>query len=108
MRSYNLFGQEEAVRRSEIVAHIEFIPPNVEKINIHKADGTGFGQKIVQKILQSENQILANPTDSDISPRNYRFRFLRRDNLKGSPCYVLEIEPMRKDTNLLRRCGLPI
>src|SRR5258705_11556247 len=97
LRSYKLFGKEEAVKKSEVLAAIEFIPPNVEKFNIHKAEGTKFGEKIVRKILQSENQILANPTDSDISPRNYRFRFVREDNLKGSPCYVLEIEPLRKD-----------
>ena len=101
LRSYK-FSKAEAANKSEVVAVFEFIPPNLENFRIHKTEGTGFGEKIVRRILQSENHLLANPKDSDISPQNYRFRFVREENLKGSPCYVLEINPLRKDTNLLK------
>jgi hypothetical protein len=102
LRQYKLFTKEAAINKSEVLAAIEYVPPNVEKFRIHKAEGTAFGEKIVRKILQNENQVIGSPTDTDISPRNYGFRFVREDNLKGSRCYVLEINPLRKDTNLLR------
>jgi len=89
------------MNKSEVLAAIEFIPPNIYNFRIHKTEGSGFGEKIVRRILQSENHLLTNPKGSDISPLNYRFRFVREEKLKGSPCYVLEINPLRKDTNLL-------
>ena len=101
LRSYQ-FSKAEVINKSEVLAAIEFIPPDVETFRIHKTEGSGFGEKIVRRILQSENYLLANPKDSDISPQNYRFRFVREENLKGSPCYVLEINPLCKDTNLLK------
>ena len=102
VRAYQLFAKEEAKDKSEIRAAIEFIPPAMERFNIQKADGAGFGEKIVRRILHSESQILSNPADTDISSRNYRFRFLRQDTLKDHACYVLEINPLRRETNLLR------
>jgi hypothetical protein len=64
LRSYKVFAKEESRNKSEVVAAVEFIPPNVEKFRIHKSEGTGLGEKIVRRILQSENQILANPSDT--------------------------------------------
>jgi hypothetical protein len=102
VRSYKLFAKEPSRSKSEVVAYIAFFPPAVQTYRIQKTQGLGLGETIVRKILQSEDQLLANRSASDISTENYTFRFLREDDLNGRRCYVLEIRPLRKDVNLLR------
>jgi len=102
VRSYKLFGKDLSKSKSEVIARVAFFPPATQSYRIDKAAGMALGEKIVRKILQNENQLLADRSASDISTRNYTFRFLRQDVLNGRRCHVLEITPLRRDTNLLK------
>ena len=101
-RNYKLFGKEKQKLKSEVNADITFAPPGAERFLIRKIEGLGLGEVIVRKILESESEVLADPTTSDISKSNYAFRFVREDTLNGHACHVLEIQPLRKDVKLLR------
>jgi hypothetical protein len=102
VRIYKLFGKDLSKNKSEVIARVAFFPPATQTYRIDKAAGMALGEKIVRKILQSENQLLADRGAYDISIHNYTFRFLRQEDLNGRRCQVLEITPLRKDTNLLR------
>ena len=101
VRDYKLFGKEQQKSKSEVTAYIDYVPPDVQNFTIHKNNGVNMGEVIVRKILESEREILTNHDASDISADNYSFRFLRKDVLNRQPCYVLEMQPRRKDGKLL-------
>jgi hypothetical protein len=101
-RDYKLFGKERAKTKSQVVADISFVPPATKTYTIQKADGTGFGETIVRRMLMSEVEIAKNNTSTDFSPDNYNFRFILEENVGGRRCYVLELLPKRKDKNLLQ------
>ena len=101
-RNYKLFGKERQKTKSEVNADITFLPPGVDQYLIHKVEGLGLGEVIVRKILENESELLADPSASEISMANYNFRLIREATLKGRPCYVLAIQPLRKDVRLLR------
>ena len=103
-RNYKLFGNDGLgpKTKSEVTADIIFTPPAAQQYRIHKVDGLHMGEVIVRKILESENDVMAHRSANDITKANYVFRFLREDTIRGRPCYVLEIRPVRKDTTLLR------
>jgi len=102
-RSYKLFGAEQNKIKSQVIADVTFVPPNLKNYVIEKASGTGLGERIVRRILQSEAEAAKDYSATDFSPANYEFRFLHdeRDG-SGQRHYVLELLPKRKEKNLLR------
>jgi len=101
-RDYRLFGKAEHNTKSEVIADITFIPPDVKRYAILQAKGTGLGEKIVRQMLEREATIVKDSSPTDISPVNYDFRFLGEEDADGQPCYLLEMLPRRRDKNLLR------
>ncbi len=101
-RHYRLFGKEKHTTKSEVIADVTFVPPDVKEYAIQRAKGTGVGEKIVRQMLDQETKVVKNYGSTDISPANYDFRFLNEEELNGRRCYVLELLPRRKDKNLLR------
>ena len=102
-RSYKLFGAEQDKIKSQVIADITFVPPNLKKYVIEKSSGAGLGEKAVRRILQSEAEAAKDYDATDYSPANYDFRFLRNEqDVSGQRRYVLELLPKRNDRNLLR------
>ena len=102
VRNYKLYGNEEEKVKSEVNAQITFIPPDKEHYVVHKAQGLGLGESIVRRMLESETEILLDESASDISEANYAFHFIRQDTFNDRPCFVLKLDPLRKDMKLLR------
>jgi hypothetical protein len=102
VRSYRLFGKEPETAKSEVIAHIAYIPPDVSHYTLQKVSGSGLGEVLVRKILESESDVLKHRNAIEFSTANYEFNFLREDMLEGRTCYVLELRPRRKDSRLLR------
>ena len=101
-RDYKLFGKERHDPKAQVTADIAFVPPNLIQYAIEQTNGTGWGEKIVRRILANEAKITKEYAATEISPANYEFRFLRVEDVTGQPCYVLEVLPRRKDKHLLR------
>jgi len=101
-REYKLFGQERQDIKSQVTAEITFIPPDSKKYAFQKSSGAGLVGRIVGRMLESEAEIAKNQGSTDISPNNYDFRFIREEELAGRRCYVLELNPRRKEKNLVR------
>ncbi len=101
-RDYKLFGKERQNTKSQVIADVIFVPPDLKNYTIQQSNGTGLGERIVRRMLASEADIAKDDTSTDFSPRNYDFRFIRAEDAGGHRCYVLELLPRRQDKNLLR------
>ena len=101
-RNYRLFGREKQTTKSEVIADVNFVPPDFKHFVIREASGTRLGERIVRQMLEHETDIVKHYGSTEMSPANYDFRFLREEDFGGHPCYVLEMIPRRRDKTLLR------
>jgi len=101
-REYKVFRGVNTQPTSEVSAQINFVPPDVKTYEIVKTKGDSWGVKIVREVLSSETSSTRKEHSTEISRANYNFVFLRRQNFRDVPEYVLAIFPKRKDKYLLR------
>ena len=76
-RNYRLFGKEKQTTKSEVIANVSFVPPDLKHFVIQQASGMRLGERIVRLMLEHETDIVKNYGSTDMSPANYDFRFLR-------------------------------
>jgi outer membrane lipoprotein-sorting protein len=101
-RDYNFFGKEKNISKSQVIADISFVPPDSKNYTIQQTKGSGLGEKVVRRMLESEMDIAKNHGATDISTDNYDFRFDKTEEMNGETCYLLELLPKRIDKNLLK------
>jgi hypothetical protein len=102
MREYKVFHSSDKQSTSEVMAQINFVPPDKKTYKITQAQGNSWGEKMVRELLDRETESAKKGRGSEITRANYDFVFLRRENFGDVPEYVLGILPKRKDKNLLR------
>lgn len=96
IRDYQFFTNDTQKPASEVLARVDFQPPNTKNFTIQKAQGSGQGEKIIRKVLEHE-KAAAQDDSSDISSKNYDFKLLRMDKLHERSCFVLQLIPKRPD-----------
>ncbi len=101
-REYKVFRGYERRPFSEVIAQIDFVPPDLKTFKIVQTTGNSWGEKIVRELLSSETSSSRKEHSTEISRANYDFVFLRRQNFGDIPEYVFTIFPKRKDKYLLR------
>lgn len=102
-RDYRLFGRESDLQlKSRVIAAITVVPPDFKKYTIEEINGSGWGERLVRTMLDSEIDFARDSGSTDITPDNYDFLFVHEDNLSGQRCYVLQLHPKRNSKNLLR------
>jgi hypothetical protein len=101
-REYKVFRGYDTQPTSEILAQINFVPPDTKTYKITRTRGNSRGEKIVRELLDRETESAKKGHASEISRMNYDFVFLRQENFGIVPEYVLRIVPKRKDKYLLR------
>ena len=101
-REYKVFHGHNTQPTSEVMAQIDFVPPDVKTYKIIRATGNFLGEQLVRELLALETGSAKNRESSQVSRANYEFVFLRRENFGVVPEYVLGIIPKRKDKYLLR------
>ncbi|MCU1297490.1 MAG: hypothetical protein JWO91_1768 [Acidobacteriaceae bacterium] len=101
-REYKVFRGNDEQPTSEVMAQINFVPPDVKTYKITRARGNSRGEKIVRELLDRETESAKKGLGSEISRTNYDFVFLRQENFGVVPEYVLRIVPKRKDKYLLQ------
>lgn len=101
-RDYELFDNDGQNPKSQVTAEIAFVPPNLVQYAIERTAGSGWGEKIVRRILANEAKIAKEYVATALSAANYDFRFLGEEAAEDHGCYVLELLPKRKDKQLLR------
>jgi hypothetical protein len=101
-REYKVFHGDDKQPTSEVIAQINFVPPDIKTYKIIQARGHSRGEKMVRELLDRETESAKSREKGEISRTNYDFFFLRRENFGVVPEYVLWIVPKRKDKKLLR------
>ena len=101
-REYKVFHGYDKQPTSEVMAQINFVPPDIKTYKITQARGNSRGEKIVRELLDRETESAKRGLGGEIGRTNYDFVFLRRENFGVVPEYVLRIVPKRKDKYLLR------
>jgi hypothetical protein len=101
-REYKVFRGFDKQPTSEIMAQINFVPPDMKTYKIIRALGNSRGEKIVRELLDRETESAKKGFGSEITRANYDFVLLRQENFGVVPEYVLRIVPKRKDKYLLR------
>jgi hypothetical protein len=101
-REYKVFRGFDKQPTSEVMAQIDFVPPDKKTYKIIQTRGNSRGEKIVRELLDRETESAKKGVGSEITRANYDFVFLRQENFGVVPEYVLRIVPKRKDRYLLR------
>jgi hypothetical protein len=101
-REYKVLRGYNTQPTSEVMAQINFVPPDTKTYRIIRAQGDSRGERMVRELLDRETDSAKRVHSDEISRTNYDFVFLRRENFGVVPEYVLGILPKRKDKYLLR------
>jgi len=100
-RDYKVFGTDANRPRTEVVAKVNFFPPNVKSYDIDQSTG-GMGEKVIRHILDHEVDATRDPRSIMVNEQNYSFDLLGDDVLNGQPCYLLKITPKHERKDLLK------
>lgn len=101
-RNYKLFDHEGHIDfKSQVIAAITVEPPDSKTYVIQSTLGSGWGEKVVRKMLDGEVAFARNYGSTDITRRNYDFLLVREEELSAQHSYVLELLPKRKSKDLL-------
>lgn len=101
-REYKLFHGYDKGPTSEVIAEIDFVPPDKRTYKIIQARGNSTGERLVRELLDRETESVRKEHSTEISRANYDFVFLRRQSFGVVPEYVFAIFPKRKEKYLLR------
>ncbi|HET7441291.1 MAG TPA: hypothetical protein VFJ47_08320, partial [Terriglobales bacterium] len=104
-REYRLSSEKNPRPTSEVLAEVDYLPPNQKTYSIQKRTGSSRGEDVVRRILQHESQMVAGGktwSGAAIDTNNYTFSYLGQAAFDGHPCYLLSLNPKRKETELIR------
>ncbi|PYY17607.1 MAG: hypothetical protein DMG61_02120 [Acidobacteria bacterium] len=99
-REYKVFGSDENRPRTEVLAQVNFLPPNVKSYGIDQSTG-GMGEKVVRRILDHEVDATRDPKMMTVNDCNYDFALAGIGFVGGRPFYKLEITPKHQRKDLL-------
>jgi hypothetical protein len=102
IRHYQLFGEQRSTPVSEVWAEVDYSSPNHKTFAMQKRVGSNRGEEVVRRILQHESDASGGPgSAAAIDDDNYFFGYLGEVALDGSPCYLLSLNPKRKEVDLV-------
>jgi hypothetical protein len=81
-REYKVFRGYDKQPTSEVMAQINFVPPDTKTYKITQTRGNSRGEKIVRELLDRETESAKKGHASKISRMNYDFVFLRQENFR--------------------------
>ena len=99
-REYKLFDQGASTPKSQVVATINFLPPNAKSYDIEQSTG-GMGERVVRRILDHEVDVTRDFRDAMVNAQNYDFDLLGEETIGAYPCYKLNITARHERKDLL-------
>ncbi len=101
-REYRMYGGDAQKPGSKVVADISFVPPKTKEFKITEAEGSPRGENVVRHILESEQKATeTGQAPGAVVSDNYEFTFAGEQSIDGHPCYVLGLNPKRKEKSLI-------
>lgn len=103
IREYRLSGANRRSADSDVVAQVGFRPPSSKDYTIQQSSGSNRGLQVVRRILDHEVAAASenDNTKTALDTGNYDFTYLGEAILDGHGCYLLGLNPKRKDKDLI-------
>jgi outer membrane lipoprotein-sorting protein len=105
IRRYQLSESNSSHISSNVVAEVEYDPPDRETYVIQDRRGSNRGEQVVRRILDHESaMVAADPASRSatlLTRDNYTFTNLGESTLDGAAFYVLGLAPKRKEKELI-------
>jgi hypothetical protein len=105
IRRYQLSESNSSRISSNVVAEVEYNPPDRETYVIQDRRGSNRGEQVVRRILDHESaMVAADPASRSatlLTGDNYTFTNLGESTLDGTGFYVLGLAPKRKEKELI-------
>jgi|ERR1017187_5493710 hypothetical protein len=105
IRQYQLLESNSSHVSSNVVAEIEYSPPDRETYVIQERRGSSRGEQVVRQILDHESALVAGGPASWsaalLTRDNYSFTNLGESTLDGKSFYLLGLVPKRKEKELI-------
>ena len=103
VREYQLFGANGSNPKSSVLAEVEFRPPSSKDYRIQESSGSNRGEQVVRQILDHEVKAASqlNQSRTALNRDNYNFTYNGEAMLDGQPCYLLGLQPKRKEAELV-------
>jgi|SRR5215469_12385913 len=101
LQQYQIAGVNNRNADTDVIAEVEFIPPNSKNYRIRKSSGSSRGQQVVRRVLDNEVESASDRGRTALNRDNYDFSYIGQVTLDGQPCYVLGLKPKRQDTRLI-------
>lgn len=99
-REYKVFGADTRRPRTQVVAKVNFLPPNLKTYDIDESTG-GMGEKVIRHILDHEVDAARDSRTLAVNEQNYRFDYDGEETVASVPCYRLTIAPKHERKDLL-------
>jgi hypothetical protein len=104
VREYRISGEGHNSIQADVTAAMDFSPAK-NTYTIEKHDGSPRGTEVVRRILDHEVEPsnTKSKTDSSVAltTANYDFSYGGEAILDGKPCFLLGLNPKRKDKELI-------
>ena len=101
-REYKFFGDDRQHAKSQVLAKVDFAPPNEKNYTIEQASGSGQGEKITRKVLDHEKSMAKGDESGTLNRKNYDFEYVRSEMVNGRNAYLLQLTPKHNDKNLIK------
>ncbi len=102
IREYRLFGAKSSSANADVVAQVDVNVPTGPTYNIQKWSGSSRGREIVQRVLDHETERgKGDHARTALTTDNYDFTLIRETALDGRPCYLIRLNPKRKEKDLI-------
>lgn len=105
VRRYQLLESKRSQVNSNVVAEVEYSPPDRETYVIQERSGSSRGEQVVKRILDHEvAMVAADPatrSEALLTRDNYTFTNLGESLLDGKSFYVFGLMPKRKQKELI-------
>ena len=101
VREYRLSGSPESRSDSEVLAEVDFRPPDSKNYKIQKSSGSDRGLQVVRRLLDHEVTAASSQGRTAVTTDNYDFSYVGVSTLDGQPCYILQLRPKRKEADLI-------
>ena len=101
VREYRLSGAKDSRSDSEVIAEVNFRPPNSKDYRIQTSSGSGKGLQVVRRLLDHEVAPAIDQSRTRLTRENYDFSYAGKAALEGQLCYILTLHPKRKEPDLI-------
>ena len=86
--------------QASMSATVEYVAPATKTYQITSESGSKLLlNRVLHKLLTSEVEAAddKNRSETELSPRNYRFTMIGTETMDGRNCYALKVEPLRNN-----------